>query len=160
MRHCQFGYIFILTSCILIISLIGITGCINPGDDFVLADYEELSLKPPIELTIGQLHEEYITDPIAADDKYKWERLCFYEIEVEEVIDYGTSIKQYFITDNVKFILRSGSKMQNVEPGNILNLVGECRGFDGVSKEILTIKYCWAEGVNCDLGEDEPFNQY
>jgi hypothetical protein len=50
--------------------------------------------------------------------------------------------------------------MQNVEPGNVLNLVGECLGFDGMSKEILAIKNCWAEGVNCDLGEDEPFNQY
>lgn len=156
MRICQNRYISIATICILATYLIGTTGCSNTKGNIVLADYEELSLKPPIELTTDQLYEEYMADPIAADDKYKWERLCFYEVEVEEIVGH----LQYFITGNVKFVLQSSSKMQNVEPGNVLNLVGECRGFENTPGEVVAIRGCWAEGVNCDLGEAEPFNQY
>ena len=154
MMHRQFKYIFIVTLCILLTSLISVTGCTNTESNIAIVDYEELSLKPPIELTIGQLYEDYMTDPIAANDKYKGKRLVFYEVEVEEVVGY----LQCFITDNVKFVLRSVSKMQKVEPGNVLNLVGECIGFENTPTEVIAIEDCWAEGVNCNLGEDEvPF---
>ena len=160
MKYFQFRYIFIVTLCILLGSLISVTGCNNTESNIVLADYEEISQKPPIELTIGQLYEDYITDPIAADDEYKGKRLCFYEVKVEEVVSFGATGKQYFITGDVKFILRSTSKMQNVEQSYVLNLVGECRGIDNTPSKVVTIKDCWVESVIGDLGEDEWFNPY
>lgn len=158
MKRCKFRCIFMISLCILLTSLIGITGCSNGESGIALADFEELSLKPPIELTISQLYEDYVNDPIAADDEYKGKRLCFMEVKVENVFDFGTSVKQFFITGNVKFVLRSSSKMQNVVPGNVLNLVGECKGLENTPREVVTFKDCWVEGVNCDLGGDEvPF---
>jgi hypothetical protein len=158
-RRYKFRYIFVATVCSVLICLIGITGCSNTEENIVLASYQEIPQNPPIELSISQLYDDYATDPMAADDKYNRKRLCIYEVEVEEV-GYSGSSKRYFIADNVKFVLRSASKMQKVEPGNILNLVGECRGLENSPSQVVFIKDCWAEGVNCDLGENEAFNTY
>jgi hypothetical protein len=160
MKHSKCRSIFISTLCILLISLFGSVGCTNTQGNIILADYEEIPEKPPIELTIGQLYDDYMRDPMAAADEYEGKRFCFYEVTVEEVVESGSSGKQYFITDNVKFVLRSASKMQNIEPGYVLNLVGKCRGLAYASRDVVYINDCWAEGVNCDLGEDEGFDTY
>lgn len=160
MKPFMFRYIPLIAICILLIGSIGVIGCKNSDSYLTFSNYKNVPEIPP-EITIDQLYLDYITDPIAADDKYKGERFCFYEVEVEEVFDYGTSGKKFFVTNNVKFVLRSASKMQNVEPGFILNLVGECRGIENmpiVTREVIAVKDCWSEGVNCDLGEDEWFS--
>jgi len=148
----------------LLISLIGVTGCTNTESDFVFTEFEEPPLKPPIEVTVDQLYEDYMTDPAAADDKYKRERLCFYEVEVEKVVDRIYSgdryVKEYFINGNVKFVLRSASMMQNVKPGYVLNIVGECQGLQGMPREIVAIYDCWVESVIGDLGTDEWVDVY
>lgn len=77
---------------------------------------------------------------------------------MQEVDENNT--KRYFITDNVKFILNSISMMQNVEPGFVLNLIGECRGILAASKDIVLINNCWVESVIGDLGTDEWVDTY
>jgi hypothetical protein len=167
MKRFQFKPVVVALA-ILVVSMIAGTGCTNVEGNIDIVDYQEFAVIAPIELTVEKLQEDYQNDPIAADDKYKGKRLCFYGIEVEEVVNSmrsgGSSgiIKEYFLAKNVKFILIGGdtsSKMQIIEPGHLLNVVGECRGFDDMSVDII-IKSCWAEGINCDLGTEEILNPY
>jgi len=157
MKCYQRNHIFMVTMCILIIFSIGITSCTDTESTTVIPTFEGLNA-PPVEVTIVQLCDNYETDPIAADDKYKRKRFCFYNVEVEAVDDNNT--KRYFMAGNVKFILRSTSMMQNVESGFVLNLIGECQGLVDMSGEIVTINDCWVESVVGDLGIDEPVDTY
>ena len=147
----------ILITCILVTSAIGMFGCNNPENIQAVPKFEELSL-PPIESTITQVFGEFEIDPIAAHDKYNGKRLCFYNIEVEEVDTRST--KRYFISGNGTFYLRSTSLMQNVEQGFVLNLVGFCQGFLDASREFIVINDCWVESVVGDLGTDEWVDTY
>ncbi|UCG55105.1 MAG: hypothetical protein JSV32_02495 [Dehalococcoidia bacterium] len=156
LKHYPYSLRIIAVLSILLMSFISVIGCSHAESSVDIIGFEEFKVNPPVELTLDQLHEEYINDPIAADDKYKGLRLCFYGVEAQAVVGY----LQYFISDNVKFVLASNSQMQNVEPGNILNLVGECRGLEKAPREIVTIRDCWAEGVNCDLGGYEIADTY
>ena len=161
MKCCQHNRIFMVTMCVLIIFSIGLTGCTDAAGKELLPTFapifEGLNA-PPVEVTIGQISDNYEIDPIAADDKYRRKRFCFYNVEVEEVDDSNT--KRFFMAGNVKFFLRSTSMMQNVEPGFVLNLIGECKGLVGASREIVTVNDCWVESVVGDLGIDEPANIY
>jgi hypothetical protein len=99
-----------------------------------------------------------MAEEAAADAKYKWERLLFYEVGVEEVVsetfyDGGREedreiINLYFITGLVKFTPQNFGIMQNIEEGYVLNIVGECRG---LFKGFVIIRDCWVESVIGDL---------
>ncbi|UCE97990.1 MAG: hypothetical protein JSV74_01295 [Dehalococcoidia bacterium] len=149
--------LIILLICILVIIAFGVIGCNNTEKVQAVPKFEELSL-PPIEVTIAQVFDEFEIDSIAAHDKYNGKRLCFYDIEVEEIDTRST--KRYFISGNGKFYLRSTSLMQNVEPGFVLNLVGFCQGFSDISRELIVINDCWVESVVGDLGTDEWVDPY
>ena len=157
MKYCRCKHFLIVAMCILIVVSIGITGCADTVNANVIPIYEGIK-QIPEEITTAQIGDDYATDPVAADDKYKGKRFCFYNVEVQEVDENST--KRYFITDKVKFVLNSLSMMQNVEPGFVLNLTGECQGLLTASRDIITINYCWVESVIGDLGMDEWVDTY
>jgi hypothetical protein len=149
--------IAILVILILVVSANGMLGCNNTDNVQAVPKFEELRL-PPIEVSMAQVYGEFEIDPIAAKDKYNGKRLCFYNVEVEEVDSRST--KLYFISGNTKFYLRSTTLMQNVEPGFVLNLVGECQGFLDSSREYITVDDCWVESVVGEIGTDEWVDPY
>jgi len=161
MNYGRLNRLFPITMAILVVALIGLSGCTgNPENGLIVPTFTEPG-PPPIEVTIDQLYQEYMTDEAAAKAKYKGERLLFNEVEVEEVVgslfDVGHGhfvfVNEYFMTGHVKFRLRDFGIMQNIEVGYVLNLVGECQGLQGLPREIVAIYDCWVESVIGDLGE-------
>ena len=69
---------------VLCTSLIALPGC-TATKDSSLTPLVDGEIVPPIVVTVAQLYEEYMADELAADAKYKWKRLAFYEVEVEAV---------------------------------------------------------------------------
>jgi len=164
--------LFLATIAILAVGLIGFGGCAgNAENGFTVPTFTEPG-PPPKEITIDQIYAEYMADEAAADAKYKWERLLFYEVEVEQVVGKYMMLaealgaarldfaKLYFTAGSVKFRLRGedfGSIMQNIEEGYVLNIVGECRG---LQKGFVAIDNCWVESVIGDLGTGEEAEYY
>ena len=100
MKHSRLNRLFLVIIAILVVALIGLTGCTeSAGSSIVVPTFTELG-PPPIEVTVEQLYQEYLADETAADAKYKGERLIFNEVEVEEVVrvlDYGGGMVDYYV---------------------------------------------------------------
>lgn len=147
---------------VLCTSLITLPGC-TPTEDSSSTPLVDGEIVPPIVVTVSQLYAEYMADEVAADAKYKWKRLAFYEVEVEAVFGeisyfnfgYEAYRKTYFTSGNVIFtdLLDFEVAMQNIEVGYVLNIVGECRGLKGGS---VSMSDSWVESVKGDLGTDGP----
>jgi hypothetical protein len=146
---------------VLCTSLITLPGC-TPTEDSSLTSPLDGEIVPPLVVTIDQLYAEYMADEVAADAKYKWKRLAFYEVVVEEVFgsisyfDFGYEAfrKTHFMSGSVIFtdLLDFEVAMQNIEVGFVLNIVGECRGLKDGS---VSISDSWVESVKGDLGTVE-----
>ena len=169
MKYGRLNRLFPITMAILVVGLICLSGCTeSAGSSFVVPTFEEPG-PPPMEVTVDQLYQEYMSDEAAADAKYKGERLLFYEVEVEQVVGKYLMMaeeaadldfaKLYFTAGFVKFRLRGEDFgiMQNIEEGYVLNIVGECRG---LQKEFIAIEDCWVESVIGDLGTGEEVDYY
>jgi hypothetical protein len=112
---------------------------------------------PPITATIGQISHDYTSDAVAADVKYRGQRVLFTNVEVDGVCERYQStnwtgaqvfVKLYFTSGSVRFTLRDFELMQSVQEGYILHLVGECDGFrDGQ----VIISDCWVQSVSGEL---------
>ena len=146
----------------MLISLIFMTGCAGSTENgFVVPTFTEPG-PPPIEVTVEQLYAEYMADETAADAKYKWKRLLFAEVDVEEVVgkiyvdQHGDPIflNDYFVSGHIKFIELQDFfvVMQNIKAGYVLNIVGDCRG---LNQGFVYISDCWVESVIGDLGKGE-----
>jgi len=160
MKDWKFKHLFIVTIGVLLISLVGVTSCLeNEDNSSILPEFKEPT-PPPIEVAVDQLYEEYMADEVAADAKYKWKRLLFTEVEVEEVVGRiywdrhgkATFLKVYFTSGHVKFkeVQDFFVVMQNINVGYVLNIVGECRGME---LGFITISDCWVESIVGDLGK-------
>ena len=163
MKYGRLNRLFPITIALLVVALIGLSGCSeNAESSFVVPTFEE-PLPPPVEVTIDQLYQEYMADEAAAEVKYKGKGLLFYEVEVEQVVGnymmmaeaLGAAseeyVKLYFTAGFIKFRLRGVDFgiMQNIEEGYVLNIVGECRG---LYKGFVIIDDCWVESVIGDIG--------
>ena len=153
----RFNKIVSTTLILLLSSLIVLTGCARY--ELFVPEYQRFA-PPPDEITIERLLSDYMTDQVAADAKYKGERLLFYEVEVEQVlgddvfIEIGLwereiFVKTFFVIGSVKFGLRDSVIMQNIEEGFVLNVVGECYG---LLKGFVYIEDCWVESIVGHLG--------
>lgn len=153
----RFNKIVSTTLILLLSSLIVLTGCARY--ELFVPEYQRFS-PPPDEITIERLLSDYMTDQVAADAKYKGERLLFSEVEVEQVlgddvfIEIGLwereiFVKTFFVIGSVKFGLRDSVIMQNIEERFVLNVVGECRG---LLEGFVYIEDCWVESIVGDLG--------
>jgi hypothetical protein len=120
---------------------------------------DPLIKEPPslLEVPASELNSLYLTDETAADAMFLGKRLTLYEVLVEEVketlqIDrHGdiTVFKEYFTFEGIRFYPNDLAKMQQVEVGYVLNVVGNCRG---VHMGYVIIDNSWLEGVGVDLG--------
>ena len=160
MKYRKFKHPFIAAIGSFLVGLIGITGCTGSIESsFVLATFSEPG-PPPTEVTVDQLYAEYMTDEAAADAKYKWERLLFTEVDVEEVVgkiyvdQHGDPVflNDYFISGHIKFVEVQDFfiVMQNVKEGYVLNITGDCQG---LIQGFVYISDCWLESVVGDLGK-------
>jgi len=158
MYHIKSSFNFIL----ILFSIIALTGCAK--HELFIPEYNTLN-PPPEEITIGQLQSDYRVNEIAANAKYKGERLLFNEVEVEQLggqwvyIGLGEWIfeKTYFVSGSIKFRLRGEDYaiMQSIEEGYVLNIVGNCRGLvpGGYGEEpVVLVTDCWIESVVGNLG--------
>ena len=151
----------LIISALLLSSIIALTGCAKY--EFFIPEYNALN-SPPEEITIGQLRSDYRVNEVAADAKYKGERLLFNDVEVEQLggqwvyIGLGEWIfeKTYFFSGSVKFRLwgEDYAIMQSIEEGYVLNIVGDCRGLvsGGYGEEpLVLVTDCWVERVIGDI---------
>jgi len=163
MKQGKFKGLFLVIIGVLVIGLICLSGCTgNAENGFTVPTFTEPG-PPPIEVTVEQLYAEYMADETAADAKYKWKRLLFTEVDVEEVVgrihvdQHGdpTFLNEYFVSGHIKFIeLRDFFVvMQNIKAGYVLNIVGDCRG---LNQGFVYISDCWVESVIGDLGKGGP----
>ena len=85
MKYVRFRYLYLVAIAILATNLIGFTGCTGSAENTLAVPEFEEPEPPPVEVTIDQLYAEYIADEVAANTRYKNERLLIYEVEVEQV---------------------------------------------------------------------------
>ncbi len=151
MMNGKFHYPSLIFISILVIGIVSLAGCTNTVAmvPATLPNAMEI-VPPPPELTIDQISSEYSTDEAAADTKYRGEYLIFNEIEVEEVGFAPGGAKAYFKSGNVRFQLQDQAIMQTIEPGYILNLEGQCLGFN-ITKDHIKIDVRWVESVKGDI---------
>ena len=158
----RIGFILIFCACVIItIAIFAVDFSDDPKSTLAyqfnqsLVELESL----PIEVSCDGLYNEYTNDEKAADTKYKHKRLWFSNVEITDVTTHerlsGGEFVPYvscFSSNNIRFQLSNPYIMQSVEVGYVLNIVGECYGFSGLSMDYIFIGDCWAESVLGDLG--------
>lgn len=148
--------LFLATIAILAVGLIGFGGCAGNGEAIaVIPEFEEPEA-PPIEVTIDQLYEEYMTDEAAANAKYKGKRLLFTNVEVEEInsisVDSANPPINYIVNHSVEFRPRYTKYTALVREGFVVDIVGEVRGVFGMEHYYLVVENCWINIVEGDIG--------
>jgi hypothetical protein len=141
--------ITVFTLLILLSSFIALTGC--DSNEVFIPEYTEVP-QPPDEVSLEQLLSDYMTDKAAADAKYKGKTFIFTEIEVEEV---GNNINiyppspadMYIISGSARFIPRYVTAFDHVTKGFIVDIIGECQGWQ-FSRVLITD--CWVGVVEGD----------
>jgi len=154
--------LFLATIAILAVGLIGFGGCAgNAENALVIPEFEEPE-PPPIEVTIDQLYEEYMTDEAAANAKYKGKRLLFTNVEVEEINTFFPDSAQdpiiYIVNHSVEFRPRYWIDTVLVREGFVVDIVGEVRGVFGLENYYLVVENCWVKIVEGDIGMGEVGN--
>ena len=143
---------------ILVINLIGFTGCTGNAESTLVAPEFEEPGAPPIEVTVEQLYAEFVDDEEAAKAKYKGQRLSFIGVTVEDVsnsfyAENPTDLTNvYVLNGSVEFRPRYNVDTELVREGFVLDIVGEVRGLFGVNKDRLIVKNCWINIVEGDIG--------
>jgi len=143
MKYGRLNRLFPITMAILVVALIGLSGCTeSAGSSFVVPTFTEPG-PPPIEVTVEQLYQEYMADEAAADAKYKGERLLFSRVRVEEVINFFYIVRPiefYILNGSVKFLPRYPSDVESIRLGFVVDIIGEAQG---IIFGILIVKDCW-----------------
>ncbi len=146
MKQGKLKGLFLVIIAVLVVGLIYLSGCTgNAENGFTVPTFTEPE-PPPIEVTVGQLYEEYMTDEAAAGAKYKEERLLFSRVTVEKVSNHlldhraNEAADIYIMTDSVKFKPRYSSDIDFIREGFVVDIVGEAQG---LIWGVLYIKDCW-----------------
>jgi hypothetical protein len=84
MDYLKFKYLLPVAICIFLIGPMVLIGCTTNAASS-LAPPVITDINPPKEVTVDQLYAEYMANEVEADAKYKWKRILFMEVEVEEV---------------------------------------------------------------------------
>ena len=171
MKYRRFIHLFLVLTAIMAISLMIFSGCMSTvKETFFIPEFKE-PRQPPIEVSVAQLWADYMVDKAAADAKYRGARIFFPHVEVEEVITASeqlsdgslATLKVYFTIGPVKFSLRELGIMQYIEPGYVLNIVGECEGMrSGLisGTPYVYIYNCWVESIEGYIGTPESVDIY
>lgn len=155
----QFKQIVFFTSILLLSSLIVLTGCARY--ELFVPEYRHFT-PPPDEVTIEQLLSDYMTDQVAADAKYKGKTFLFTRIEVEEVGNNLTDHRAnpasdiYIISGSARFTPKYISEFDYIAEGFVVDIIGECQGWQ-FSRVLITD--CWVGVVEGDLS-DLPSIEY
>lgn len=149
--------LFLATIAIFAVGLIGFNGC--AGNTEIVADIPEFEVleTPPIEVTIDQLYQEYITDEAAAKAKYEGKRLLFTNVVVEKLETFPTDPTfngpQFHIVNNsVEFRPKYWADTENIKVGFVVDIVGEPRGLFGVNLQLLVVDDCSIFIIEGDIG--------
>lgn len=113
---------------------------------------------PPIEVTIEQLYQEYITDEAAASAKYEGKRLLFANVEVEEInsiaADTGDGPGVDIVSGFVEFRARYWIDVANITRGFVVDIVGTPKGLFGIGQQYLVVGDCRIFIIEGDAGAD------
>jgi hypothetical protein len=148
-------YLFLSLIGILVISLVVLSGC--AGNDSAVLTFPafEAPLPPPVEVTVDQLYQEYMTDETAAKAKYKGKRLLFTNVEVEEInrisVNSATPPINYIVNHSVEFLPRYATDFDYILVGFVVDIVGDCQG---LSWGRVLINDCWINIVEGDIEAD------
>ena len=154
MKQGKFKGLFLVIIGVLVVGLIGLSGCTgNAENGFTVPTFTEPG-PPPIEVTVDQLYDEYMADEAAADAKYEGERLLFSGVRVEKVSNdfyIDRPIEFYILNSSVKFRPRYVVDIELVREGFVVDIVGEAQG---IIFDFLIVKDCWMMIIEGDIGAD------
>lgn len=146
--------VVVLSTLILLLScLIVLAGCARY--QLFVPEYQHFT-PPPDEVTIEQLLSDYMTDEAVADAKYKGKTFLFTGIKVEEVGNNITNHRAnpasdiYIISGSARFTPRYISDFDYIAEGFVIDIIGECQGWQ-FSRVLITD--CWVGVVEGDLSD-------
>ena len=151
MKYGRLNRFFPITMAILVVGLICLSGCTGNAN-ITYPVFEPL--QPPIEVTVDQLYQEYMTDEADAKAKYKGERLLFSGVTVEKVNNFfyiARPIEFHILNGSVKFRPRYPSDVESIREGFVVDIVGEAQG---TIFGFLIVKDCWINIVEGDIEAD------
>ncbi len=159
MKIIQLKKIVFFIYILLMSSLIVLTGCARY--QLFVPEYQHFT-PPPDEVAIEQLLSDYMTNGVAADAKYKGKAFLFTGIEVEEVGNNLTDHRAnpasdiFIISGSARFTPRYVSDFDYIAEGFVVDIIGECQGWQ-FSRVLITD--CWVGVVEGDLS-DLPLIEY
>ncbi len=138
--------------------LIGFSACAGNTEITPIAPKFQNLETPPIEVTIEQLYQEYITDEAAASAKYDGKRLLFTNVEVEEInsiaADTGDGPGVDIVSGFVEFRARYWIDVATITRGFVVDIVGTPRGLFGIDQQYLIVGDCRIFIIEGDVGAD------
>ncbi len=151
--------LFLVTIAIFAVGLIGFSAC--AGNTEIAADIPEFEVleAPPIEVTIDQLYQEYLTDEAAANARYEGKRLLFTNVVVERLDHFATDPSAnvpniYIVNDSVEFRPRYWywADVATIREGFVVDIVGTPRGLFGIEQQYLVVEDCRIFIIEGDVG--------
>ena len=141
----------------LALSTFMISGCSNPSA-FTPPSASTID-DAPIELTPGQLWDEFQADPAATKAKYAGKRLHFARVKVETMSFLGEPPDtDLFVQEGlVKFRVAVPDYLQRVREDYVVEVVGEL--WD-MQLAYLIVRDCWLKVVDPPGGDPNPPPEY
>jgi hypothetical protein len=158
--------LFLATTAIFAAGLIGLGACAGNAEITPIAPKFKVLWPPPIEVTIEQLYQEYITDEAAANAKYEGQRLLFTNVVVEEInslrADNGNDPGVYLVNASVEFRPRYWIDVALITDGFVVDIVGTPKGIFGIDQKYLVVDDASVFIIEGDVGADyeEPGTGY
>ncbi len=156
MFYSRCRYFTLILSVLLLVSLVGPSGCIG-SKEFAAPKFVE-SYAAVIEVIPEQLFAEYTADEAAATAKYKDKRLTFTGVIAEKIVNEfyvypppGTA-DLCVAAGSFKFRPRYEAYVDDVREGDVLDITGEVMGLICGS---LYINDCWIQIVEGNV--DSPW---
>jgi hypothetical protein len=150
--------LFLATIAIFAAGLIGLGACAGNTEITPIAPKFKDLETPPIEVTIEQLYQEYITDEAAASAKYEGKRLLFTNVEVEEInsiaADTGDGPGIDIVSGFVEFRARYWIDVAIITRGFVVDIVGTPKGIFGIDQQYLVVGDCRIFIIEGDAGAD------
>jgi hypothetical protein len=142
---------------VLMALLLTVAGCSN-ASEFTPPSASTID-DAPVELTAGQLWEEFQADPAGTKAKYAGKKLHFARVNVETMSFLGEPPDtDLFVQEGlVKFRIAVPAHLQPVREGYVVEIVGEL--WD-MQYAYLIVRDCWLRVVDPPGGDPNPPPEY
>jgi hypothetical protein len=119
--------------------------------------------EPPIEAKLDQVLSDYISDEVAADNKYGGKRLLFINLEVDKLKlnlmdDYDIPVVR-IVSNGVEFKPKFDIDTTFVREGFVVDIIGEVSGWFGAASRYLVVENCWVKIIEGDANSTSDLDE-